>query len=196
MAMAKPEAMKQIAFAEYLGVARSYITQLKQQGRLVMTERGLVDVAASIIRIQETADPNRDDVAARHAKERGAVTAVAAAAGKTEKPAKQKREKDPNQITFADGRAKEQHFRALQAELDYKKAIGEVVLSAEVSHAVADMLMTFRQRIENRSHRISADLVGKDHDYIRAALKRDDHDTLADLQRACDERIKAQVEAQ
>lgn len=193
MAMAKPEVMKQIAFAEYLGVARSYITQLKQQGRLVMTERGLVDVEASIIRIQETADPNRDDVAARHAKERGAPTAVAAAAEKTEKPAKQKREKDPNQITFADGRAKEQHFRALQAELDYQKAIGEVVPVADMRHAVADMVMTFRQAMENMPHRLAADLVGQDHDYIRAALKREVHDMLAELQRACDEKIKAQV---
>jgi len=187
--------MKQIAFAQHLGVARSYITQLKQQGRLVMTERGLVDVAASIIRIQETADPNRDDVAARHAKERGAQTAVAAAE-KTEKPAKQKREKDPNQITFADGRAKEQHFRALQAELDYQKAIGEVVPVADMRHAVADMVMTFRQAMENMPHRLAADLVGQDHDYIRAALKREVHDTLAEMQRACDEKIKAQVEAQ
>lgn len=195
MAMAKVEAMKQIAFAQHLGVARSYITQLKQQGRLVMTERGLVDVAASIIRIQETADPNRDDVAARHAKERGAVTAVSAAE-KTEKPAKQKREKDPNQITFADGRAKEQHFRALQAELDYQKAIGEVVPVADMRHAVADMVMTFRQAMENLPHRLAADLVGQDHDYIRAALKREVHDTLAEMQRACDEKIKAQVEAQ
>jgi len=195
MAMAKVEAMKQIAFAQHLGVARSYITQLKQQGRLVMTERGLVDVAASIIRIQETADPNRDDVAARHAKERGAQTAVAAAE-KTEKPAKQKREKDPNQITFADGRAKEQHFRALQAELDYQKAIGEVVPVADMRHAVADMVMTFRQAMENMPHRLAADLVGQDHDYIRAALKREVHDTLAEMQRACDEKIKAQVEAQ
>jgi len=119
-----------------------------------------------------------------------------AAAEKTEKPAKQKREKDPNQITFADGRAKEQHFRALQAELDYQKAIGEVVPVADMRHAVADMVMTFRQAMENMPHRLAADLVGQDHDYIRAALKREVHDTLAEMQRACDEKIKAQVEAQ
>jgi len=119
------------------------------------------------------------------------VTAVAAASEK--KPEKKKREKDPNEVSFADGRAKEQHFRALQAELDYKKSIGEFVPVADMRHAVADMVMTFRQAMENLPHRLAADLVGQDHDYIRAALKREVHDTLAELQRACEEKIRAQV---
>ena len=190
--MQKVETMKQIAFAEFLGVARSYITQLKQAGRLVMTEKGLVDVQASLIRIQETADPNRDDVAARHAKERGKETAVAKVA---EKPAKKTKERDPNQVTYADGRAKEQHYRALQAELDYKKSVGELVSMYDMKAAVADMVTSFRQSLENFPHRLAPDLVGKDHDYIRNALKREVHDALAGLQRACDEKIQAKVEA-
>ena len=46
----------QIDFAARLGVSRSYITQLKQADRLVMTAAGLVDVEASM-----AADPKNID---------------------------------------------------------------------------------------------------------------------------------------
>lgn len=49
----------QIDFAARLGVSRSYITQLKQADRLVMTAAGLVDVEASMARIKATEDPSK-----------------------------------------------------------------------------------------------------------------------------------------
>ena len=66
----------QSKFAELIGVDKSHITRLKQHGRLVMTEHGLVDVEASRQRILETSG-GRDDVAARWAAQRAAEAAEA-----------------------------------------------------------------------------------------------------------------------
>ena len=59
----------QSEFARLIGVQKSYVTKLKEQGRLVMSADGkLVNVEASKQRIQQTADPNRDDVSQRFEK--------------------------------------------------------------------------------------------------------------------------------
>ena len=53
--------VSQAEFARQAGYARSYVTQLKQSGRLVMDGK-LVIVDQSLARIAATKDPNRDDV--------------------------------------------------------------------------------------------------------------------------------------
>ena len=58
-------AVTQSEFARILGVGRSYVTALKKADRLVLNAIGNVLVEESKKRIAETADPNRDDVAAR-----------------------------------------------------------------------------------------------------------------------------------
>ena len=60
----------QAKFARLMAVDRSYVTRLKQHGRLVMTEHGLVQVEASRQKILDTSG-GRDDVAARWARQRG-----------------------------------------------------------------------------------------------------------------------------
>ena len=60
-------AVTQAEFARLEGKARSYITALKNAGRLVMTADDLVDIEASRALIAATADPGRDDVAAKYA---------------------------------------------------------------------------------------------------------------------------------
>lgn len=61
------EPMSQAEFARRAGYAKSYVTALKQAGRLVMTADGRVDAAASVARIEATRDPNRDDLESRRA---------------------------------------------------------------------------------------------------------------------------------
>jgi len=69
--MKKPEKMTRKAFAQLNGWSPSYVTKLAQAGRLVFTDNNKkVLVEASLAKIEETKDPNRDDVAARHAKNR------------------------------------------------------------------------------------------------------------------------------
>lgn len=59
------------AFARRIGINKSNITRAAQAGRIVLTPDGLVNVEASIERWYATKG-GRDDVAARHAKNRGA----------------------------------------------------------------------------------------------------------------------------
>ena len=59
------------AFAARIGRSPSYITWLKDNGRLVLSPDGkLVDVLATEAKIQETADPAKAAVAARHEENR------------------------------------------------------------------------------------------------------------------------------
>jgi phage terminase Nu1 subunit (DNA packaging protein) len=60
----------QAQFARLMEVDRSHVTRLKQHGRLVLTDAGLVDVEASRQKILDTSG-GRDDVAARWAAQRG-----------------------------------------------------------------------------------------------------------------------------
>ena len=74
--------LTQSAFAAHLGIARSYVTQLKKEGRLVMSEDGkLVDLEASQAKIAETADPGKAAVAGDGADPMALVQAHVARAG-------------------------------------------------------------------------------------------------------------------
>lgn len=171
----------QAEFARMEGKARSYITALKGAGRLVMTDDGLVDVEASRARIAGTADPNRDDVSARHA---------AARHNPTVNPENAENSKDKIGNSYQAARAVKEKFSAMQAKLDYERAIGKLVERAEVSAAIEDVTSVFRQALENMPHRTAAELVGKDLDAIRATLKQEIHNALADMEREFSKRIE------
>ncbi|KAF7597748.1 MAG: hypothetical protein CGU28_16875 [Candidatus Dactylopiibacterium carminicum] len=70
--MSQSEFLTQAEFARRQGWARSYVTELKRAGRLVMDADGKrVDLTASLALIRQTASPDKAAVAARHAEERG-----------------------------------------------------------------------------------------------------------------------------
>ncbi|OQA30067.1 MAG: hypothetical protein BWY57_03061 [Betaproteobacteria bacterium ADurb.Bin341] len=173
-------AMTQSDFAKWLGVAKSYVTALKKAGRLVITGEGLVDAEASKARIAETADPNRDDVKARHAAARGDA---APEAKKTEKG-----------HDFHKARAQKEHYLAEQARLQFEREIGKMIEKAEVSAAIEDVVSVLRQALENLPHRTGPELVGKDLDAIRATLKQEIHSALSEMEREFTRRM-AQVGA-
>lgn len=64
--------ISQAEFARRQGWAKSYVTKLKREGRLVFAADGGVDEAASRARIDATATHTRPDVAARVAADRAA----------------------------------------------------------------------------------------------------------------------------
>lgn len=53
-------------FAERRGWAKSYVTKLDKQDRLVLTEDGKIDVVATEALLAESADPSKAPIAARH----------------------------------------------------------------------------------------------------------------------------------
>lgn len=178
----------QAEFARMEGKARSYITALKHAGRLVMVG-DKVDVEASRARIAATADPNRDDVALRHAADRGAPN-PAVDTQKTEKITEETPESSPESHDYQRSRAKKEHYLAEQARIEFEQQIGKLVEKSDVDAAVADVVTLFRQRLENIPYRFAPELVSKDLDTIRAILKQEVHGALAELERELSRQIE------
>lgn len=172
----------QAEFARALGVDRSRITRLKQDGRLVLTDAGLVDVEASRERILATTG-GRDDVAARWARARAGEPHASLTAPP---PAplggpETGDEAEAAQTTRADAMARKEHYLALQAKLDYERASGAVIPRAEVQSALDDLVAFARAGIENLPHRVAGLLVGKDYDAILATLRQEVVGLMADM---------------
>lgn len=145
--MTTPATLTQRQFADHIGCRPSYVTKLKQEGRLVLTDDGrLVRVAESVARIEATRDPAKRAVAERHADERGAALAVGEGAAAGAAAAE-----DPAILANPDyqaARAKREHFAAEREEMRYRQEAGELMVAAEVEGAVASILTELRTRLE------------------------------------------------
>lgn len=138
--------MNQVEFARHIGVAKSYVTALKKAGRLVMTDTGLVEVEASIALIAKTADPNRDDVAQRHAAQRETPAAPPPAADSAH---------DKIGNSYQAARAVKEKYAALNAKLDYEKNSGDLIPKADVDFVLNDYGATLRGMMENLADRLA-----------------------------------------
>ena len=170
--------VSQAEFARMEGLAKSYVTQLKQAGRLVM-DGDKVDVDASRARIAATADPNRDDVKARWEAQREKPAAAPVDPGPQDKIGN----------SYQAARAVKEKFSAMQAKLDYERAIGKLVERSEVEAAIEDVTSLIRQALEQMPHRSAPELVGKSLDQIRASLKQDIHAALSEMEREFSKRL-------
>lgn len=164
--------VSQTEFASMQNCSRSYVTALKQAGRLVMVG-DKVDVEASRAKIAGTADPNRDDVAQRWAEQRPQPSAW--------NPENNQNSADKIGNSYQAARAVKEKFAAMQAKLDYEKAVEKVVEKAAVDMRVEDRFQIFRQSLENFPQRISPELVQKDLDFIRSVLRQEINNVLQEL---------------
>jgi hypothetical protein len=135
-----PKSEKFSAFARRLGVGPSYITKLRHDGRLVLTEDGKqVRVAESLARIEDTRDENRDDVRARHAKEKKQKAGAAAVVGPPAPAALARAagDKKPRaeRSKFSDYRTRKMLADAELAEMERDKIRGTLVQLDTVSAA-------------------------------------------------------------
>lgn len=178
--------VNQSKFAEIIGVNRSYVTKLKRENRLVLDDSGRVLVEESKRRIKETADPNRDDVRQRWQEERGGTDDDDSSAV----------EDTVENHDYQRARAKKEHFLAERARLDYQREIGELVPIADMRMAVADVVTTFRQALEQLPYRTGPELVGKDLDGIRAVLRQDIRAALSDMERDFSKRLNQEGDNQ
>lgn len=139
------ELLTQAEFARRQGWSKSYVTKLKQLGRLVLRD-GKVDVAASLARIAETADPNRDDVVRRNAERREGSDALPGA--------------DAERVgqSFAAARAVKERFLALRAKAEYEQMIGKLVEAEAVRRAAEDAGAWLRARLESLPDQLAAEL--------------------------------------
>jgi phage terminase Nu1 subunit (DNA packaging protein) len=159
----------QSQFAGLLGCNKSHITRLKQAGRLVLDGQGLVLVEASKLRIAET-EGGRDDVAARHAAEKG----------------QQARKPDESRVS---AQTRKEMAQADVAEMDRDLMRGKLIEREQVEMALADLVAFARQGVENLPHRVAAQLVGKDFDQIMATLKQEVVAIMGDMHKEAGKRL-------
>lgn len=140
-----PAVASQAEFAAILGVRRSYVTALKQAGRLVLDADGKVRVAESMARIEATRDPAKAAVAARHAEARGAAVAAPAAIEPEPEPAP---EPEPSSAGYSYWRERTERAKALAAERENAVAEGKLLPADDVAAQVAHALTVLRQGLE------------------------------------------------
>lgn len=160
-------------FAEFRRWRPSYVTQLRREGRLVLTDdRKRVRVAESLHLIEQTADPARYGVAERHSAKRGPSEAPPPsdqdgqggdadddfdpAAGPT----------GSHQLRRAKALADKAETDAMAAARDYQLSMGKLLAVDDVEAAVRSALAAFRTALENFGGKYAPELAAA-HDEAR-----------------------------
>lgn len=185
-------------FAALIDCRPSYVTELRQGGRLVLTEDGKrVRVAESIALIESTRDPAKAGVAERHAAERAQAAArkaqapqqpVADAANDdfsddAEDPATFV-PKDPHSKRRAKALADKAEADARKALRDEKIELGQLLQAEEVAAVVSEAVTTLRTSMENLPGQIAPGLAAATtEEQVRVLLAEALETRLADLAR-------------
>lgn len=135
-------------FARLAGFKRSYITQLRQDDRLVLDGRR-VDVAASLERIKATADPSKVGVAARHAttrKAKGQANNSTQVDNDVNTP--DDAPATPADMSYQTARAIKERYAAMAAKRDYELSMQQLLNAEDVRQTVLAAVTTLRSRME------------------------------------------------
>jgi hypothetical protein len=173
---------RQSDFAAFVGWDKSHVTRLKQLGHLVVGDAG-VDFAASLQRIADQADPARDAQRQQAAQRRETAAPPAPPADGGDEA------QDVDGPKYSAARATKEYWAAQTAKLEYERLTGEVVRRADMDKAIADAALQFRQAVDNQPHRLADRLVGLTLDEIRARLRDDGQQMLAELSRGFAKRM-------
>lgn len=140
-------------FARRLGVNKSTVTRAARAGRLVLTSDGLIEVEASLTRWKETMG-SRDDVAARHAANRGAAIPEAQpgdeslAAAATDSATSVATTPQPGGETRADALTRKESAAADLLEMEKAKLQGRLIPKDEVDTALKAFATATRSRLD------------------------------------------------
>jgi phage terminase Nu1 subunit (DNA packaging protein) len=137
-------------FAELLGRSPSYVTKLKQQGRLVLDGKR-VKVAASRKLIEQTESGSRPDVKDRHAEQRGEPLPLAPAAEGGELPD----DAEPAEGSRAYWERMDRKEIAIMRQMERRKLEGDLVDRADVDFVLNDYGATLRGLLERLADRLS-----------------------------------------
>lgn len=176
-------------FARRLNYKKSYITQLKQDGRLVLTTDGKrVVVDASIERIKATSALSHQSIADRHAAARSAPDAP-----EDELPAPTT-SPTPEQARYQTSRAEREHWAAQAARRDYELSMRQLLPAADVESAIADGVTQIRARLEALPDILAPQLAAEpDEAKCRALLADEIEHALTELARAFGNVAKAEL---
>lgn len=158
-----PDLMTRSQFAAHLECAKSYVTKLGNQGRLVLAEDGRVRVAETLALLRATTGaPAR------------ALVAVAAAQPVEAEPAPQP--------TFVDWKDRKERAQAEMAEMDVLQRRGLLLEADQVRAVVVSAATQLRTRLEMLPDQLAPVLAATaDEQHIRAQLAHHIEAALADL---------------
>lgn len=175
-------AVSRAEFARQLGCKRSYVTQLANEGRLVLADNGM-DVLpdASRARMQATRDPSKAAVAARHAANR-APAAPEGEGGAADAP--QRAAEAVESGDYQDWRTRSERAKALAAERELALSTGELLRADEVRGAISAAMTDVRARLEALPDLLAPVLVViRDEPALRARLADEIETVLAEASR-------------
>ncbi len=153
-------------FATLAGFKRPYITQLKKDGRLVLTEDGrLVRVAESLARLEATRDPSKAGVAARHARARAAAMEPVVP---PQAPAEELASDDIG--GYQGSRALRERYLAMAAKRDYEISIGKLLNADDAASALDAAATTLRTRFEGFAPVLAPQLAALDDEAAISAI--------------------------
>lgn len=164
--------------ARILGYVPSYITQLKQEGRLVPSPDGKRFLLAESRKLlAETADPAKAGVAARHAAARGAAaTHEAVGQGVDQDDADAPLVSipdDPLAKRRALAQAQAEEAKARKLLRDEAVELGQLLPVDEVRSAIANALTALRTDLENLPSIMAAQVAAEDDESRIRLLLRD-----------------------
>lgn len=142
-------------FAARRGWAKSYVSKLAKQDRLVLTEDGKVELEATEALLAESADPAKAAVAARHEETRIDRDVRSQLAADAETPAVLNPSKGPD---FQKARAHREYFLAQLAEAEFYKVQGNLVERAAVTQAAYTAGRTVRDLMFGLSPQLAPEL--------------------------------------
>jgi hypothetical protein len=203
--MTTPATLSFAGFAALNRWKRSYVTQLKRDNRLILTEDGkAVRVAESLARIRQTADPSKAGVKARHAAARsapdghGSTTAPATTDAASGAPEAESREPDiePGDEGFQYWRRRSEKAKALAAERENAIAEGKLMDAGEVAAAIGSAATALRVRLEALPDTLGPQLAAMtDENQVRATLTESIEHALEECARQFATLAKQQAQA-
>lgn len=151
------------AFAESQGWSPSYITKLKNQGKLVLDPTGkLVDVPATFAKLKETADPTKQGVRDHHAEQRldRDVTQHVRHDAPFDVPEPPSGAEDPSDNeNYWKAKARREATLADLAEIELAKARGDLVELQSVRRGLTEASRLLRDMILAVPNRIAGQVV-------------------------------------
>lgn len=179
--------MTKSEFASHINVKPGYVSQLITAGRLIMDGDKVV-VEDSIKRINETRDPSKAAVAARHETARQEKRSPATAVQDESIIPDEVREKTNDDIGHAAGSAYQhakafrEKYNALSAKMAYEREIKTLLPADDVRQAVMDGDTIIRSRLESLPDQLAPLLAAEmDEQRVRAILIEQIEHLLTDL---------------
>lgn len=142
-------------FAARRGWAKSYVSKLAKQERLVLTPDGKIDLEATEALLAESADPSKAAVAARHEEGRVDRDVYSQVLPSAVTPAVQPPNKGPD---FQKSRAHREFYLGQLAEAEFHKVQGNLVVREAVSKAAFTAGRTVRDLMFGLSPQLAPEL--------------------------------------